>query len=569
MNRKFIDLGCINLIAVVLLICVLISGSAVAQQGSTEEYKNELKKVEEVLQAGDIMGALSQLDVVISKYPNASEVHYARALLLAQGGELQQAEASALRAHELEEDNLLYSNYLLELYKRQQKFDDAIGLINELMEMFPDNQQVYREGVLLLQNKGDTTNALELISQTEDRFGRTDTLDVMRSELLMEQGDKEEAAELLSYWVDKETNIRQVYSNLAFIYADGKQIKKAISLLEKGLNTIKDENLYLDFADIYQVAKQKKRSYDYLLLAFQSDQVPFMEKHRIMFSLLSHTEEFNINQLQELASALVIRHPNIADSHLFKGDILWRKGEVNEARSLFLTAVSISPQNIDAWRMLINADLASSDPDRAIQHARQGLAKNPNHPQLLYFSGVAYFMKDDLKQARELLEGALNYSDKESPFVQSNIYASLGDLYHKLELTEASDVAYQEAIDLDSLNVSALNNLAYYLSLRKEKLETAEKYSKKTLELEPDNTTFLDTYAWVLFQQGRFEEAKAWIEKAVNKSNPSSAVLEHYGDILLELGKQKDAQKQWRRALKLANDDADVEKLKDKISNNN
>ncbi|HLR49506.1 MAG TPA: tetratricopeptide repeat protein [Candidatus Sphingobacterium stercoripullorum] len=569
MNRKFIDLGCINLIAVVLLIGVLISGSAVAQQGSTEEYKNELKKVEEVLQAGDIMGALSQLDVVISKYPNASEVHYARALLLAQGGELQQAEASALRAHELEEDNLLYSNYLLELYKRQQKFDDAIGLINELMEIFPDNQQVYREGVLLLQNKGDTTNALELISQTEDRFGRTDTLDVMRSELLMEQGEKEEAAELLSYWVDKETNIRQVYSNLAFIYADGKQIKKAISLLEKGLNTIKDENLYLDFADIYQVAKQKKRSYDYLLLAFQSDQVPFMEKHRIMFSLLSHTEEFNINQLQELASALVIRHPNIADSHLFKGDILWRKGEVNEARSLFLTAVSISPQNIDAWRMLINADLASSDPDRAIQHARQGLAKNPNHPQLLYFSGVAYFMKDDLKQARELLEGALNYSDKESPFVQSNIYASLGDLYHKLELTEASDVAYQEAIDLDSLNVSALNNLAYYLSLRKEKLDTAEKYSKKTLELEPDNTTFLDTYAWVLFQQGRFEEAKAWIEKAVNKSNPSSAVLEHYGDILLELGKQKDAQKQWRRALKLANDDADVEKLKDKISNNN
>lgn len=568
MNRRFIGLARVNLIALILFIGVFISGSALAQRGSSEEYKNELKKVEEVLQSGDIMGALAQLDVVISKYPYASEVHYARALLLSQGGELQQAEASALRAHELEEDNLLYSNYLLELYKRQQKFDEAIGLINELMDIFPNNQQVYREGVLLLQNNGDTANALQLIDQTEKRFGRTDTLDVMRSEILMEQGNKEEAAELLSYWVDKETNIRQVYSNLAFIYADGEQTKKAISLLEKGLNTIKDENLYLDFADIYQIAKQKKRSYDYLLLAFQSDQVPFMEKHRIMFSLLSHTEEFSLNQLQELASALVIRHPNIADSHLFKGDILWRKGEVNEARSLFLTAVSISPQNIDAWRMLINADLASSDPDRAIQHAREGLAKNPNHPQLLYFSGVAYFMKDDLKQARELLEGALNYSDKENPFVQSNIYASLGDLYHKLELTEASDVAYQEAIDLDSLNVSALNNLAYYLSLRKEKLETAEKYSKKTLELEPDNTTFLDTYAWVLFQQGRFEEAKTWIEKAVNKSNPSSVVLEHYGDILQELGKQKDAQKQWKRALKLVNDDVDVEKLKDKISNN-
>jgi len=141
----------------------------------------------------------------------------------------------------------------------------------------------------------------------------------------------------------------------------------------------------------------------------------------------------------------------------------------------------------------------------------------------------------------------------------------LGDIYHGLDMVAASDVAYRESIRLDSTNVSAMNNLAYYLSLRKVDLDYAAEISKKSNEINPDNATFQDTYAWVLFQQERYKEALVWIEKAVKLTKPASAVvLEHYGDILVKNGKTAEAIKQWKLALRMA--DGDYGKLQEKIN---
>lgn len=176
---------------------------------------------------------------------------------------------------------------------------------------------------------------------------------------------------------------------------------------------------------------------------------------------------FTLDQLQDLTNVLVLKHPRMAESHMAKGDVMWRRKDPQGARSLFLVAVGINPANIDGWRMLVNTDMALQEVDVAIVHGMEGLRANPNNPTLLYFTGLAYLMKDDKDNARELLEQALNNSENENKFVQSNIYAALGDVYHQLKMESASDVAYEEAIKLDSTNVTAMNNLAYYLSLRK------------------------------------------------------------------------------------------------------
>jgi len=165
------------------------------------------------------------------------------------------------------------------------------------------------------------------------------------------------------------------------------------------------------------------------------------------------------------------------------------------------------------------------------------------------------------------MEAALDNSGEDNTYLQSLIYAGLGDLYHKLELADVSDVAYEEAIKLDSTNATAMNNYAYYLAERKEKLDLAEKLSRQSNELEPASATFQDTYAWVLFQQENYKEALKWIEKAVRGSSPSAVLYEHYGDILFKSGNSKDALKQWERALAVSDgSDIDVEKLKSKIA---
>src|SRR5690606_32580031 len=124
-----------------------------------------------------------------------------------------------------------------------------------------------------------------------------------------------------------------------------------------------------------------------------------------------------------------------------------------------------------------------------------------------------------------------------------------GDVYHGLQMYAESDVAYEEAIALDSTNAYALNNYAYYLALRKEKLPLAAEMSKKSNELEPDFASYEDTYAWVLFQQGEYEEALVWIKRAIDHADGASdTLLEHYGDILAKLGRIDDAIVQWEKA---------------------
>jgi tetratricopeptide (TPR) repeat protein len=109
-----------------------------------------------------------------------------------------------------------------------------------------------------------------------------------------------------------------------------------------------------------------------------------------------------------------------------------------------------------------------------------------------------------------------------------------------------------------------MNNYAYYLSLEKAELKKAELMSAKTVELEPKNSTYLDTYAWILYQEGNYSLAKFYIEKAVDnlpKGDESGVVLEHYGDILWMTKNDEKALLMWQKAFDAGNNTNEV-KLK-------
>lgn len=58
--------------------------------------------------------------------------------------------------------------------------------------------------------------------------------------------------------------------------------------------------------------------------------------------------------------------------------------------------------------------------------------------------------------------------------------------------------------------------------------------SKKSLVLQPDSKSFLDTYGWILFQQGKYAEAKTYIEKAIKAGGEEDGTLfEHLWRYLL------------------------------------
>ncbi|MFD1769623.1 tetratricopeptide repeat protein [Sphingobacterium suaedae] len=565
--KMYKKVACIGIL--ILGMSIALANVGYAQQNGLEDkpYKQELAAVEGKLRTGNIAGAIEGLDQVLAKYPDAAEVYYAKALLFGQARNFEVAVPLAEKAFELEPKNMLFANYLVELHKGKGDLDAAIPIVEKVIVSYPENASLYREKIMLLHASRQSEEALVFYDQAVSRFGNSDTLDVIKAEILVDLDRKEEAKKVLEPWVTKNSGIRQVYSTLSYVYLDKQQAKQAIQVLDKGLTQTKDDLLYLDLADAYTAGKKDKLAFDALKRAFESVTVNYMDKHRVMFTLLSGKSNFSLEQIQDLANTLVLKHPRVADSHVAKGDVLWRRGNLQEARSLFLTAVGINRNHIDAWRMLINVELASNEADQAIAHGFEALEANPNNAMLLYFTGLAYMVKDDTANARKMMETALDNSGEDNTYLQSLIYAGLGDLYHKLKMSDVSDVAYEEAIKLDSTNATAMNNYAYYLSERNEKLDLAEKLSKQSNELDPSSGTFQDTYAWVLFKQEKYKEALKWMEKAVQSSSPSAVLFEHHGDILFKAGNIKEAVKQWEKALSVSSGTGiDIEKLKSKIT---
>lgn len=553
--------------------CVIASLGTLSQSYAQQvdvgdkPYKQELVAVEGFLRVGNLEGAIQTLDRVIAKYPEAAEVYYAKALLFGQARNFDVAVPLAQQAFQLEPSNLMFANYLVELHKSQGEFSKAIEVLDKVIASNPEKVSIYREKVMLQHANKQSEDALATYEVTTKRFGTSDTLDVIKAEILVDLDRKVEAEQLLTPWLKEKSTVRQIYSTLGYIYLANDDWKKSIQVLEDGVANSKDNLLYLDIANAYVAGGKDVQAFESIKKAFEADDVNYLDKHRVMYTILNGTTKFELEQMQDLANILVLKHPRVADSHVAKGDVLWRRGNLQEARSLFLTAVGINKNHVDAWRMLINVELGLNEPDQAIAHGFEALEANPNNPLLLYFTGLSYMVKDDTDNARKMMESALDNSGKENHYLQSLIYAGLGDLYHKLKMADVSDVAYEEAIKLDSTNATAMNNYAYYLSERNEKLDLAEKLSKESNTLDPASSTFQDTYAWILFKQQKYTEAIKWMEKAMGAGEPNAVLYEHYGDILSKTGRTKDALKQWEKALSMSEGSGiDVEKLKTKIA---
>ena len=142
-----------------------------------------------------------------------------------------------------------------------------------------------------------------------------------------------------------------------------------------------------------------------------------------------------------------------------------------------------------------------------------------------------------------------------------NLLSIMGDVYHALNRSKDSDEAFDKVLILNPEDEHVLNNYSYYLSLRKERLDKAAIMSKQLIEKFPNEGTYLDTHAWVLYQQGKYEDAFRYLNLAVDdEKSQSSAVWEHHGDALFQLGRLDEALKSWKKAMTLPNANQNLDK---------
>ena len=250
-------------------------------------------------------------------------------------------------------------------------------------------------------------------------------------------------------------------------------------------------------------------------------------------------------------------HPKDADvASLAAAYMSLKKMPQDTVMAALQHVVDIAPDNSPARLQLLRMYLPGKNWKKIIALCEEGAQFTPDEMAYYYYMAWAHVQQDEQPKAIDALKrGVSTINDKSDTELVSEFYSMMGDLLHQQGDQQGAFAAYDSCLQWKDDNIACLNNYAYFLSEDGQNLKRAEQMSYKTVTASPNNATYLDTYAWILFMQERYTEAKLYIDQALKNdtdSVQSAVIIEHAGDIYAMNGNIDQALKYWQEALKLA-----------------
>jgi tetratricopeptide (TPR) repeat protein len=506
------------------------------------------KTVENNNQAVDLFNKILAID------PSNDASLYELANIKKRQNKYTEAQPLLEKAVTVKPNNEWYWASLAEIYEKSNDVGKLENVFTQLIRLNPDRVDYYfdKASAYFILTRFD--DALKVYDQIEKITGPSDELVINRQKIYLKQNKVDKATAGLEQMIAANPTQVKYYLLLAEIYTSNKATDKAFKTLDKAKAVDPNNALvHLALADIYREKKDIESSYKELQAAFANPDLGIDQKIRIVmgyFPKFADPASRNgaLTSALELCRLIAEIHPKEAKAHALYGDVLVQNEKYNEAKTEYEKSIALNGQIYETREQLVRIELSNNDMDGVIRDGENALSFFPNQGWMNYFVGTAWLQKKDYKKALSYLKSAaaLEFQDKE---LLSMTYSQLGDCYHAMQDNKNSDVSYDKALGFNPDNKYTLNNYAYYLSIRGEHLDKAAQMAKHANDLEAGNAAFEDTYAWILFKQKNYKDAKTWMEKAlVHGKNKSAVQTEHYGDILFYLGDADAAVINWKKA---------------------
>lgn len=454
------------------------------------------------------------------------------------------------RAVTVKPDNEWYWVALADCYEKTNDLQKLENVFNELIRIDPDKPDYYfdQANVYLLGKRYD--EALAVYDKLEKMTGASDELLAKKEGIYLKQGKVDKAAGDIQALIDANPSDMRYYLLLGEIYNSNNYQDKALKVLKAAEKIdAKNGKVHLALADIYRDKKDYESSYNELIYAFNLPDMDIEQEIKIVLGYVPKFPDTNAKaSALELSRLLTVSHPDDSRSYALYGDMLVQSEKYKEAKENYQKSIELNTQVYEVHEQLIRLELGNNELDNAVKDGEDALSLFPNQAWLNYLVGVAYEQKKDFKKAISYIQNvpSLESQDKE---LLSQSYSSLGDCYHSTGSDEKAFDAYSKSISYNPDNAYTLNNYAYYLSVKGTELDKAAAMSKHSNEIQPNTASFEDTYAWILFKQKKYADARIWMEKALSHDKEHSAVqAEHYGDILYFLGDSGAAVDNWKKA---------------------
>lgn len=497
--------------------------------------------------------------------PTSGATNYMIASVLSKQRNLTKALYFGENAIKLNEQNKYYYELVAGIYEQKQNYNEAIKLYTTLLKKLPNLVEYNYNLANNYTSLGRFDDALKAYDKIEKTFGVSEDLTSVKQQIYLKQNKLDEAIKEGKKLMEAFPDDQRVLMMQVDLLITNEKYDDAEMLIANLLK--KDSsNPYaaLVLSDISAAKGDTVASKKYLYQAFGNSDVNIDAKVGIIFSKFRQLPNENIRlQCDELTQILVNKHEKDAKSHALRGDLLSISNNNNEALKSYLKSILIDNTQFKVWQQINIIDHELQLFDSLKIHSEKAIEVFPNQSFFWFYNGLAYqFKKEYKKSAVAFEEGKkLSANDKEM-LVQ--FQTMLGDSYNGTKEYKKSDEAFEEALKIDANNHLVMNNYSYYLSMRKEKLEYAKKLSEKVIKEFPDNATYLDTYAWILYVMKDYKAAADIFEKIVDKSD-NGTIVEHYGDVLYQLGKKDLALEFWKKAKKMGDSSDLIDK---KIADN-
>jgi tetratricopeptide (TPR) repeat protein len=538
---------------------VIVSGQVLDSKDSAqvnEYYYTGLR--EKVIQNQTL--AIDYFNQVLKLDPAHHFSYYELAQIYYKQGALKEAKEFAQKATTIKTDNEWYWLLLANIYGDLQDYQLLIYALDELIKISPDKLDYGFEKAEALFMLGKDDAALLQYQHLEKQTGLSDEILRGRQKIYIKNGEIDKAVADLTLLIKNNPAEERYYFFLGDLYFSNNKIFDALAVYQQAL-FINDNNpmTRLAIAQIYDTQKKPEDAFQQLRLAFVNADLNIDTKVKIIIKYFDEFPEAKaLFYAETLAKILTEVHPDQPKSFALYGDVLFQQNNFIAAKAAYESALMLNKNVYEVWDQLIRVQISLNDFTGVVKNGEEALALYPNHYSLYFYISIGYSQQKQFEKAISYLQQTLIF-DIESNEFKSQIYSSLGDAYQEQKNYKASEAAYDDALRLMPNNTYTLNNYAYYLSLRNEQLEKAEKMSAKSNQIEKDNASFQDTYAWILFKQAKFSEAKVWMEKAMKNNENSAVQYDHFGDILLQLGEKENAIIQWKKALNLSPNLLDIQ----------
>ncbi|MEO9884516.1 MAG: tetratricopeptide repeat protein [Balneola sp.] len=510
-----------------------------------EAYENDEyeRSIELLLQARQDLGS-------------GSGINYALADSYLAKGDLPNAALYGKQAVAQSPSNKWFRFKLAQIYRSAGENQATLAELNTLLDYYPEDYDALFMLADTYKDYGEFLKSNEILDRALKLTGPQRSIYLLKFRNFEKIGVRDSAIVQLELLREIDPDNLSTLNLLSEYYANTGNEDNAKIVLNEALNRNgRDPQSLMNLAGIF-IEEQKWDSAGTLIRTFLGDQIILPEeKLGVAQFLLSKQQESQLNEelKKETAWALDVyteSSPEYGPAFTLSGQYYAQINEVDKAIEKLEKGNELLPEDDIAWRLRLQLLLSQNRLEEAIMAGKEADQNVPEDSFIQFFLGSAYILNDQNKEAVTWLERA-SRAPARKPF-KSVVYSTLGDAQSNLGNSEEADRVYELALRYDPQNHNAMNNYAYNLSVRGEKLERAQELVMKAMELEPENAAYFDTMGWIFYKLGEFEKAKRFIQASIDldETAASAEVLEHLGDVYDKLGNYERAKDFWKQALK-------------------